>query len=172
MLKRYTPKPFRFFQTIYPSVYTFPPQKQENDLIKRYLDQPENGKWVTLDYKDLKYSASEEIDFDWIELQMNYASSLSKRDILTASSYTFRGDRLINSYKRNQLNPEEFEENFYEIDDFSWDSNLFPFFPQFVDILNNDDIIIIDKGQYTYRNYRNMIELGRNVPIETWEKIF
>ena len=52
MLKQYTPKSFRFFQTIYPSVYTFPAQKEEEDLIKRYLEQSENGKWVNLNYKE------------------------------------------------------------------------------------------------------------------------
>ena len=114
-LKLIKPGAFRFFKTIYsPESYYIVGSSDEIDydddkIIKKYLDQPENGTWVTLDNEELRYTAEKNIDFDFIQLQMNYAASLSKRDILTCSSYSFKGDRLINYYKRNEFNFDMFK---------------------------------------------------------------
>ena len=59
---------------------------------------------------------------------MQYAEKLSKRDILTAASYSFKGDRIINYYKRNELDFEKFKDFFKENKYHSWNFSLFPFF--------------------------------------------
>jgi hypothetical protein len=167
IIKNIEPKMFRFFKTIYnPEDILVPDdfKNSNNKCVKKYLKQDNNGEWIILNYEELKYTAEKEIDFEFIKNQMEYASSLSKRDILTASSYSFYGDTIINSYKKNEFNFNEFKELFKRKEKKFWDSNLFPFFPQFVDI--------IDKNEYTYENYKNMIKTGINVSQEIWSKVF
>jgi hypothetical protein len=165
------PKKFHFFKTIYNPEHIFVSNENKNsneNCVKKYLEQRNNGEWIILNYKKLKYTAEKEIDLEFIRIQMDYASSLSKRDILTASSYSFNGDTIINSYKKNEFDFNNFKELFEKK---FWDSNLFPFFPQFVDILSSNDIII-DKNEYTYENYKNMIKNGKDISLEVWYKVF
>jgi hypothetical protein len=172
LIKNIEPKLFRFFKTIYnPEDIFVQNGKNDKDCVKEYLEQDNNGEWIVLNYEELKYTAEKEIDFDFIKTQMKYASSLSKRDILTASSYSFNGDTIINSYKRNEFDFNSFKELFKPKEKNFWDSNLFPFFPQFIDIMSVH-FNIIDKNEYTYKNYKNMLLYGKSLSQETWYKIF
>lgn len=192
MLKEFQPQPFRFFQTIYPPEYMYYSifeklsqqeqldfKEKENQLnqirIKTYLEQPENGKWIDLNYNELKYLSTQPLDFEFIERQMQYAEKLSKRDILTASSYSFNGDRIINYYKRNEIDFEKFKDFFTENQYESWDFSLFPFFPQFVDVVFSSNEKVKEKfteRDYSYHNYRLMIKYGKDVSQGTWYKVF
>ena len=167
LIKNIEPKKFLFFKTIYNPEDIFVPnenKKSNENCVKKYLKQRNNGEWIILNYEELKYTAEKEIDLEFIRIQMDYASSLSKRDILTASSYSFNGDTIINSYKKNEFDFNNFKELFKPKQKKFWDSNLFPFFPQFVDIS--------DKNEYTYENYKNMIKNGKDISLEVWYKVF
>jgi hypothetical protein len=192
MIKEFQPQPFRFFQTVYPPEYMqysifedlseqekivfIEQETQLNKVrIKTYLEQPENGKWIDLNYNNLKYKSTKHLDFEFIERQMQYAEKLSKRDILTAASYSFKGDRIINYYKRNELDFEKFKDFFKENKYHSWNFSLFPFFPQFVDVIFSSNEKVKEKfnsNSYSYHNYRILIEHGKEVSQGTWYKVF
>ena len=196
---------FRFFKTIYEPEYmyhaifpTLKKNKQEKfknqinkdsiNRIEKYLTQPQNGEWIDLNFTELKYLNYNPINLAWLESHMEYAESLSKREIMTAASYSFKGDRIINFYKNSKFDFQKFKSIFKQ-DKFSgdfenykymlWYRNLFPFFPQFVDVLNqetnlspNFDIKKKLTQGYSFTNYNLLLELGPLVSEDTWKKIF
>ncbi len=82
------------------------------------------------------------VDIEWIEKTSKYIKNLSIKDLYTIKSYTFNGDKMINSFIRdNQIIKTNRQDTI-------------PTFFQMIDVIKQTDDIdsIIDKTSYMYNN--------------------
>jgi len=174
-MKDFSVPTIRFFKTIYPLVDfgDVPTKEDAMKVVEHYLEQPNNGEWVDVDLSQLVYTNNKKIDIDWVNRQMVYTSTLPKRDILTVASYGHKGDSIINFYKRGELDRVKFLKLFDEekvIDDgfnymfFRWHRIVFPFFPQYVDVVLKSDV-------YSFENYERYLKDGARLSDSTWNEI-
>ena len=172
--------PFTIFTTLYS------PLKEENTFtrqqihvarkqrLKYYLENEDyKGTYTFMKNKFLiAKSKPGFIDYNWINLQNDYISNLPKRDILTCCGYSFTGDTIINSYIQRTFDISELKKTLTVKKDKTtsyrgekWKTHLFPFFPQMVDI-------IIQDNTYNYINYMKLITTAKSFDEITWHKIF
>lgn len=60
------------------------------------------------------FNNKQEIDYEWMERQMEYINNLSSRDKHIVRAYTIYGDKYINNYIRGTLTPEQIDILMYE----------------------------------------------------------
>jgi hypothetical protein len=140
------------------------------DQVKKYLEQSHNGILVNLSFNIIEYYNSEEISRDYFNKQFNYASTLSRRDILTVSSYCFNGDKILNSYLQNKFDFESFKKMFS--DKQKYHDYLFPFFPQFIDFVFRRNKGFVSTQNYSFENYKILLEKGDKLNKFSWFVIF
>ena len=141
--------------------------------LKNYLnDTNYKGTFITIDdsYKILS-NQPELIDNNWINAQNNYISNLSKRDILTCCGYSYVGDVIINHYINKTFDIDKMKillTKIYPKDNYKynlWNTHIFPFFSQIVDI-------VYKNNNYNYDSYQKCLINAASFNNETWINIF
>jgi len=174
--------PFTIFTTLYS------PLKEENTLTtqQRHVAEKQRLKYYleNEDYKGTYTFMNDNfliaknkpglIDYNWINLQNDYISNLPKKDILTCCGYSFTGDVIINSYIQKTFDISKIIKTLTvkkvskKVDRYrgeKWKTHLFPFFPQMVDIILQDNT-------YNYINYMKLITTAKSIDKITWYDIF
>lgn len=163
--------------------------------IRGFLDDENIDKPVTFEEIDVdwrKVHANEyvydsekdhalEARDEWLRKQNNYITSLTKEQIFNLYAYTYKGDELVNSYLRNEMTEDDFEEH---LEKFKW-HNIF-YFPLFFPALrvferySHDSLqllfsekmaesdvhhatIIIDKQSLLSQKYKSLSKIAKKL---------